>query len=133
MNEEAWSKGNLEVVDEVYAPSFLINGERMSADTMKQAIQYYRTVFPDLQISVEDLVAEGDTVVYRWVWRGTQHGELTESPFGPIPATGKQVTIQGISTQRYEHGKVVADWFNWDALGLYQQLGVIPTPDQTES
>jgi steroid delta-isomerase-like uncharacterized protein len=81
----------------------------------------FRTGFPDIQVSIEDLVAEGKKVVAHWTWCGTNQGE-----FQGIPPTGKQVTGSGISIQRIADGKIAEAWVNFDTLGMLQQLGVIP-------
>jgi predicted ester cyclase len=70
-------------------------------------------------------VAEGDQVATRWIFRGTNTGDFV-TPM-PIPATGKQVTISGITIARFAGGKVVEDWHQVDTLGMLQQLGVIPS------
>ena len=82
----------------------------------------YFGAFPDLQITPEDLIAEGDKVTMRYGWRGTHKGELMG-----IPATGKLVTTSGISILRVANGKIAEQWDNFDNLGMLQQLGVIPT------
>jgi len=82
----------------------------------------YFGAFPDLQITPEDLIAEGDKVTMRYGWRGTHKGELMG-----IPATGKQVTTSGISILRVANGKIAEQWDSFDNLGMLQQLGVIPT------
>jgi predicted ester cyclase len=73
--------------------------------------------FPDLQITVEDMVAEGDKVAVRWRLRATHQGE-----FMGIPPTGNQVTMTGIDINRLEGGRLVERWGNEDMLGLLQQL-----------
>ena len=75
----------------------------------------------DLHFTVEDQIAEGDTVVSRWTARATQLGELLN-----IPPTGKQATVSGLTITHFSEGKIVEDHVNWDTLGLLQQLGVIP-------
>ncbi len=85
----------------------------------------YRTAFPGNQLTVEDYLAEGDTVVSRWTGRGTHKGDLMG-----IAPTGKQVTVTGISIQRIANGKIVEEWSNYDMLGMLQQLGVVPMPGQ---
>ena len=92
-----------------------------SRDAYKQVTAMFHTGFPDIKITVEDLVAEGEKVVARWTWRGTRQGE-----FQGIPPTGKQVTGSGISIHRLASGKLAEAWVNFDALGILQQLGVIP-------
>ncbi len=125
---EIFGEGKLEVADEVIAPDYMgydpaspepIRGP----EGVKEQAAGYRAAFPDLTITVDQQVAEGDTVVTRWTARATHEGEL----FG-IAATGKQATITGISIERFVDGKVVEDHTNWDTFGLMQQLGAIPAP-----
>jgi steroid delta-isomerase-like uncharacterized protein len=87
-----------------------------------QAHGMFLTAFPDLKINIEDEIGEGDKVVTRWTFQGTHQGE-----FMGMPATGKRVSVGGISTDRIAHGKVVEHWAELDILGLMQQLGVAPT------
>lgn len=77
--------------------------------------------FPDLQVDVEDLVAEGEKLVTRYSVRGTHKGDLMG-----IPATGKEISITGIAVDRFENGLSVEHWEIIDQLGLMQQLGVVP-------
>jgi steroid delta-isomerase-like uncharacterized protein len=123
--QEVWSKGNLDVVDEIYDASYVYHepyaGEILGIDGLKQVVMMYRTGYPDLVFTTEDLIAEGDKVVQRWSCVGTHQGELMG-----IPATGKRTTTSGISIVRYENGKAVEEWVSWDALGWLQQLGVVP-------
>ena len=85
----------------------------------------FRVAFPDLTVTVEDLVAEGNKVAARWIWGGTHRGDMMG-----IPPTNKQVAATGTSIHRVAEGKIVESWFNFDALGMMQQLGVVPTPGQ---
>jgi steroid delta-isomerase-like uncharacterized protein len=81
--------------------------------------------FPDVQYTLNDLLAEGEQVVARFTARGTQTGA-----FQGIPATGKVVAMSAIAIYRVVGGKVVEQWLEYDMLGLLQQLGVIPAPEQ---
>ena len=72
-------------------------------------------------------MAEGDKVVTRWIGQGTHQGEL----MGVAP-TGNQLTFTGITIHRIEATKIVEEWSNWDALGLMQQIGAVPTQEQSE-
>jgi len=124
--EEVWNKGNLPVADQLFAstyrhhdPSTLDFGQ--GPESEKSRVNLYRTAFPDLRLTVEDLISEGETVMARWSCRGTHKGDLSG-----IAPTGKQFTISGISIARFISGKMVEGWVNWDALGLMQQLGVVP-------
>ncbi len=81
----------------------------------------FAAAFPDGQMTIEDLVAEGDRVVARTTFNGTHQGEMQG-----IPATGKAVSVSGITIFRLDNGKIAEGWLVNDNLGLMQQLGVIP-------
>jgi len=123
--EEVWNKGNLPVADELFAENYSHHDSstpefgRGPASEKKRA-NLYRTAFPDVRLTVEDIIAEGETVTARWSCKGTHKGDL-----GGIAPTGKHFTISGISIARFTNGKMVEGWVNWDALGLMQQLGVV--------
>jgi steroid delta-isomerase-like uncharacterized protein len=124
--EEVWNKGNLPVADELFAYSYIHHDASTpdvgrGADSEKKRATLYRTAFPDFRLTIEDMIAEGETVMARWSCRGTHKGDLSG-----IAATGKPFTISGVSVARFENGKMVEGWVNWDALGLMQQLGVVP-------
>lgn len=128
--EESFNQGNLNVVDEVYAPSFISHDpdhpeEVRSPEYAKQFVGIYRSAFPDGHAVVEDLISEGDRVAYRWTYYGTHQGELMG-----IAPTGEQVTIAGITIYRISGGKVEEEWNNFDQLGLLQQLGVASSPEE---
>ena len=113
--EEMWNTQNLQVVDEVYAPEF--GGGHAAA---KQFVSANLTAFPDLEISIQDQIAENDLVVTRYVMRATHQGE-----FASIPPTGKPFSITGIEMHRFADGKLVELWNIVDLLGMLQQLGVV--------
>ena len=121
---EAWSQGNLAALDEVCAQDYVLHDPSMliqGLESMKQFVSMYLAAFPDGHFTIEDQVAEGDKIVTRWTFRGTHKGELQ----GILP-TGKQVVVTGISMDRVADGKAVEAWSNFDALGMLQQLGVLP-------
>ena len=93
---------------------------------LKEAARGYRAAFPDLEMTINETVAEGDLVAIRWTAQGTHKGDL----FGIAP-TGKQATVTGITIDRYAGGKIAESWTNWDTLGLLQQLGAVPSAMQT--
>ena len=127
--EEVWNEGKLVVVDELTDPNYVghdpVAGDIRGREALKQFISLYRNAFPDIRMTIEDQVAEGDSVVTRWSASGTHKGELMG-----IAPTGKQGRVTGITIERYSGGKTVEDWTNWDALGLLQQLGVVPALGQ---
>jgi steroid delta-isomerase-like uncharacterized protein len=121
--EQAYSRGDLSVVDEVAAKDLVIHApsqEIRGREGAKQYVTMLRTAFPDLHFTVEDQIAEGDMVVTRWTARGTHKGQ-----FQSIPATGKEIRLAGTDIDRITDGQVVECWAHVDELGLMQQLGAI--------
>jgi steroid delta-isomerase-like uncharacterized protein len=92
---------------------------------MAQLITMYRTAFPDLTATVEDMIAEGDKVAYRLTFRGTHQGVLMG-----IPPSGKNVTYTGIGINTVINGTIMEMWLNFDAMGMLQQLGAIHLQDR---
>ena len=127
--QEAFNKGNLDVADEVYSPNFVsyesAGPVERDPEYVKGFVGMYRGAFPDGHTTVEDSIAEGDKVAYRWTFRGTHRGEL----MGILP-TERQVTITGMTVDRISGGKIEEEWNNFDQLGMLQQLGVAPAPGQ---
>jgi steroid delta-isomerase-like uncharacterized protein len=130
LTEEVWNEHNPGAVDEFVAPDVVEHNPVLSVgpgrEGFRQALEMLFSAFPDVQITVEDLITEGDTVVERWTAHATHRGE-----FMGIPATNKQVTVAGIDIYRYAGGKRVETWRQWDTLGLMQQLGRVPSPAQS--
>ena len=123
--EEVWNQGNLAVVDELSDENVVNHNPPgpplQGPEAFKQFVLMYRSAFPDTHFTIEDEIAEGEKVVTRWTARGTHKGELMG-----IPPTGKQVTVTGISIDRFAGGKSIESWTNFDTLGMMQQLGVVP-------
>lgn len=127
--EEAWNKGNLGFVDEHFSddfvPHFLPPDVPANRESFKQHISMWKNAFPDFQGRAEDVIAEGDRVVLRWDFHGTNKGE-----FMGIPPTGKEGRVTGVSIFRLADGKVREAWAESDALGLLTQLGLARPPWQ---
>jgi steroid delta-isomerase-like uncharacterized protein len=124
--EEVWNKGHVLVADELFSPNYAHHDSSTpdvgrGPESEKKRVTLYRNAFPDIRLTIEDLIAEGDTVVARWSCRGTHKGDLNG-----IAPTGKQFNITGVSIARFTNGKMFEGFVNWDALGLMQQLGVVP-------
>jgi predicted ester cyclase len=126
---ESFSQNNLDVLDELIASDFTDHnpnpGQPPGLEGLKQFLSSMHTTLADLQVNVEDIVAEGDKVVARLRVSGTHQGEF----MGNAP-TGNRVTFTGIEILRIAEGKVVEHWRNFDNLGMMRQLGVIPEPGQ---
>jgi steroid delta-isomerase-like uncharacterized protein len=126
--EEVMNQGNLDFIDEFCAPEYVEHSpESPTPDRvgLKQELAMVRSAFPDIHIDIEDLVVEDDKVVARTIARGTNTGA-----FMGMPPTGKVVTIAGIDITQFVGGKAVEHWAIMDELGMMQQLGVIPAPNQ---
>jgi steroid delta-isomerase-like uncharacterized protein len=126
--DELWNKGNLQVADEFIAPTYVHHDDSTpdlgkGPESEKKRVNLYRGAFHDFRLSIEDLLADGETVVARWSCRGVHKGNLNG-----IAPTGKQFAITGVTICRFDHGKIVEGFVNWDALGLMRQLGVVPEP-----
>jgi steroid delta-isomerase-like uncharacterized protein len=128
--DELFVGGNLDLADELVTQDFV--GHDVAApepirgpEGLKEQAKGYRDAFPDLSLKIEDQTAEGDRVATRWTATGTHKGDL----FGIAP-TGKQATIEGVTIDRFSGGKIAESWDIWDALGLMQQLGVVPAMAQ---
>jgi steroid delta-isomerase-like uncharacterized protein len=119
--QEAFNKGNLDVLDEVLAPNYVYRdappGTPAGAEGIRQVVTMFRNAFPDLTITIEDQVAESDLVASRTVMRGTQRGPI----FG-IPASGNRVAVPGLTMVRVVEGKVAESWVKNDATVLMAQL-----------
>lgn len=87
----------------------------------KKRVTLYRTAFPDLQFTIEDIISEGQTVTCRWSSTGTHHG-----PLNVIAPSGKRVSVSGMTFTRFAGEKIIEAWVNWDTLTLLQQLSVVP-------
>jgi steroid delta-isomerase-like uncharacterized protein len=122
--EEAWNKGNVGILDELMTPTYAryMSGQAapLNREGQKQRISTFQRALPDLHLTIEDMIAEGDKVVFRVTLRGTQQGTLMG-----IPPTGKQVSLTAIDIARVADGKIVEHWGQMDMLGLLQQLGAL--------
>jgi predicted ester cyclase len=131
--EEVFNRGDLGGADEVIAADYIehfpsVPGLPTGIAGLKAFVTALREAFPDFRYTVEDEIAEGDTVVQRITGRGTMRGA-----FLGMPPTGKQATWTEIHIARAAGGKLVEHWAAIDQLGMLQQLGVIPTPGQAGS
>jgi steroid delta-isomerase-like uncharacterized protein len=129
--QEVFGAGKYEVADELIRADAIGHDPALpepvkGPEGLKEAARGYRAAFPDLELTIQETVAEGDLVAIRWIAQGTHKGDL----FGIAP-TGKQATVTGITIDRHAGGKIAESWTNWDTLGLLQQLGAVPSAMQT--
>jgi len=134
MNEEhktlarrSWEIVNerkLDAFGDVYTvDSVLHEPERdlVGLEDIAQYVTMYLTAFPDLNVTIDDVMADGDQAVTRWTLRGTHQGQVAE--YGP--PTGKKVELGGVTIHRIEGGKIAEEWERYDNLSVLQQLGLV--------
>lgn len=130
--DDFWNKRDVTVFDDVFATRFVDHtpqpGSEGTKEGFRQLALALQAAFPDGRSSLDDLLAEGDKVGWRWTFRGTHQGQLMG-----MPATGKSITLTGITIDRFAGGQIVERWSQADNLGLLQQLGAIPAPEQSSA
>jgi len=122
--EEIWNEGNFTLLNDLLAPGYVdhMSSSPAGPEAVRDEMSMFRKAIPNLRFRVEDVIAEDDKVVTRLTVTGTQHGDLPR-----IPAAGKQFTVSGIVIFRFQDGKAVEGWMEFNFLGLYRQLGAIPS------
>lgn len=129
--EEVANKGNMAVADEVIDKNYVYHGsggqEYKGPEGFKQYMAAVRQAFPDVHMTIEDIVAEGDKVVHRARMKGTFKGEF----MGMAP-TGKQVDMSMINVSRFAGNKETEAWQYFDTLAMMQQLGATPPAQQAQ-
>lgn len=125
---EAFNQRNLEIFDELFAPDYVLHvpgsPDVRGPEALKQLVTSSFQSLSEIELTIDDMLGEGDKVVTRWTLSAIHTGEF----FGVAP-THKRVTLTGTIIDRFVDGRVVEAWENFDALGLMQQLGAIP-PDE---
>ena len=125
--EEAWLKGNLDALGEVYDADYIFHRppfpDTKGLEAAKESVAGTRSGYSDIQIAYEEMISEGNSIAYRYTWRGKHTGQ---SPTLPIPPTGKEVTLTGCVVVHVANGKVIEEFEFSDYLGFLQQLGVVP-------
>ena len=126
--DESWNKHNTKLLDELFANDAVLHIPQdptvaKGPHGAKATLETYLTAFPDLKMTIEKELTDGDYVVQHLRAIGTNTGELNG-----MPATGKKANVTGVMTTKFHDGKVVEAWSFFDILGLMQQLGAIPTP-----
>jgi steroid delta-isomerase-like uncharacterized protein len=121
--DDYWNKHNIDAFDKYFTADFIVHFAEgdMNGEQYKGLCQAYFAAFPDLHITTDDLLAEGEKVVKVWTANSTHKGA-----FMGIPATGNPIVVKGIEMFRIADGKIAELWASMDNLGMLQQLGVIP-------
>lgn len=122
--QTVWNEGRLDRLEEFIDPGFIDHESTFpfsarGADGLRRVLLFFRTAFPDVHWTIEDMVAEGSKVAMRFTARGTHRGSVVG-----FPGTGRRITVTGTTIFRIESARLVEAWTHWDTLGLLQQLGV---------
>ena len=129
--EELWNERRLDVADAIFAKDCVTHQLRSGVPTdavprgpqaIKEHVAGWIASFPDLRVSIEQMLSEGDRVVMQLLMEGTHQGEWLG-----IPASGKKIQIRMFTIHRVVQGKIVEDWVLVESLGVFQQLGVVPS------
>ena len=123
--DELYNQRNLALIDEVATENVIVHTPSIDLkgrEGWKQYATMFLTAFPDINLAIDDMIAEDDKVVARWTLQATHKGPLRN-----IPPTGKKITLTGIAIYRFSDNKIDEGWALNDALGLMQQLGMINT------
>jgi steroid delta-isomerase-like uncharacterized protein len=132
MVDEVVNQGHFEVIKELFHPDYLDHsappGMPNGFDSVQAVFSAFRTGFPDVKFTIDDMVSQGDIVATLVHGEGTQTGQ-----FMNIPATGKHAKWRSVGFFRVRDGKIVEHWGIPDMLGLLIQLGVIPPPPAESS
>jgi len=124
--EEIWNRGDLDLTDSLFAPSYvnhhgLISDLVRGPEAIKVSVALYRAAFPNLWITVHELIAQGETVALRWTARNTESDERTAL----APSTSRG-TLAGMTFCGLVEDKIAESWTSWDTADVLRRLGVVP-------
>jgi steroid delta-isomerase-like uncharacterized protein len=127
-----WNEGNLELVDDLFAPEFVrhdmdVGPDVVGPEGLKGYVTAIRTAFPDFNVTFDEVMVAGDRIVNRWTVSGTNLGD-----FRGDPPTGGTVRVSGVAISRIVDGKTVEEWDYWNDLAGYLQLGYTLIPPTME-
>jgi steroid delta-isomerase-like uncharacterized protein len=128
--EEVWNKRKLEIISEIISPSHALQAPNISGSSIgpaayKRNVSLFLAGYPDLRLTIQDIISEKEKVVACWTMSGTHKGD-----YMGVPATNKKVSVDGMTIHHIANGKIMDSYSNWDALGMLQQLGVVPAPGE---
>ena len=124
--DEIWNNGRLNAIEELFAEDGVMHGlgeagtDVTGPAAFRPFVERLRGAFPDIEVKVESVVDDGEMLAARWVATMTHEGDHLG-----VPASGKRVSVTGMSMARLRDGKMVEGWNNWDMLSLMQQVDAI--------
>ena len=129
---EIYNEGNLALADELIAPDYVehtadISEDIVGIDAFKEGVANRRTIYPDFNVTVEELIVKNDKIVWRWILTGTNTGTTSD-----IPPTGKKVRAEGVGILRVVNGQIVERLIYYNDATMLRQRGYTITPPSTE-
>lgn len=126
--DELWNAGSLRNTEELIADDYTLESPSLSMEFespegFRNSVRLFRSAFPDLELTVQQTLTQGDTIAVRYTLQGTH-----EADFMGIPPTGSQIEIDAMTIITFDGGKAVSEWRLYDVLGIMQQLGIAPAP-----
>ena len=121
--DEVINNRSLAVIDDIIHPDYVYRtpGQELHGrEAIRELFIYYQSALPDLQVKIDDLVCKDNKAVLLFTLTGTHENELMG-----IPATGKQVNINGMTCSRFENGQIIEEWELLDQLTMFQQLNIV--------
>lgn len=134
---EVWNGGNLSLLDEILSPEYVCHYVDISEDIIgieanKEYVTSTRITYPDLNVTVDELIIKGDKIVSRWTLTGTNTGSST-GPGGDLPPTGKKIKISGVTISHVVDGKMIESWYFYNYAAGLIQLGFTITPPEEQN
>jgi len=131
---EIWNEGNLDLIDELYAPDYVrhyvdIYEDIVGIDAYKKWVTDTRTTYPDFTVIIEETIFKDDKIVSKFKVTATNTGPLN-TPFGELPPTGKKIQFLGVTIMHIVDGKIIEDCIYFNQASVLQQLGFTFTPPQ---
>ncbi|HSM55582.1 MAG TPA: ester cyclase [Candidatus Sulfomarinibacteraceae bacterium] len=122
---EAFAANDQGTLRELFSPEHTYHSSAgpVDGESRLQGINMFGAAFSDMDVTIHDHIAEGDTIATRLTWRAVHSGN-----FQGHPPTNKEIEVNGISIERVSDGKIAESWFIQDELGMMQQLGILPPP-----
>ncbi len=129
---EVWNRGNVQAVEQTCTPDLVFHDSVgppiVDRDAYKEYVASVRSAFPDLDITIHDLITNGRKVVVRWNFIGTHIGEIRG-----IAPTGRQVSFSGMTIFYISEGRIKEAWISWDSYGYLRQLGALEARERVAS
>jgi len=121
---EAINTGNVSLLEKFVAPDYIEHSEGYrGVEPFQQQVTAFRAAFPDLHVSIDELLTDGDRFASRTTVTGTHTGDLMD-----MPATGKRISVEAVDIGRIENGQAKERWGGLNMYAMLTQLGVIPAP-----